>query len=97
MLGWGSSFWNVFGSLGFRESKAFCLLCSRLAPRPTKAEGSFQGVKARLKPLGQWYSICGLIALWGHITRFAGVPYQIFCKSDIYITIPKSSKITVIK
>lgn len=56
----------------------------------------FQGFRC-LHPLIQGFSSCGSWPLWGPNYLFMGVTHQISCISDVYIKIPKSSKITVLK
>ena len=96
MLGWGSSLWDVFGSLSSRESKGSCQLSVRLAPRP-KAEGSFQGGKGQAEANRTVVLNLWVTAHLGSNDPFIGVSYQIFCKSDTYTMISKTSEIIVMK
>lgn len=47
--------------------------------------------------VSQWFSACGCDPFGDWMTLSQGVAYQIFCISDIYMTIHNSCKITVMK
>ena len=47
--------------------------------------------------LKQRFSTCGSQVLWESNDSFTGVAHQISCISNIYVTIHKSSKITVMR